>query len=77
MKCERQKQIQLLESPIPAPAAAAPTRHKKRHMAISREPSVVPSIRWCQNDRKKFLIRKFKKKKEKNVKNDKEWSKMV
>ena len=31
--------IQLLEYPIPA-APAPPARHKKRHMAISREPSV-------------------------------------
>ena len=29
-------------------------RHKKRTLTISREPSVVPQIRWCQNDRKKF-----------------------
>ena len=27
--------------PNPAPPAAATARHKKRHMAISREPSVV------------------------------------
>ena len=27
--------------PIPAAAAAAPARHKKRHMAISQEPRVV------------------------------------
>ena len=39
-----QLNIQLLESPIPTPAAApaaAPARHKKRQVAISREPSVV------------------------------------
>ena len=49
--------IQLLEYPIPAapaaPAPAAAVRHKKRHIAISREPSLVSEIRWCQNDRKK------------------------
>ena len=44
--------INLLDNPIPA--AATPARHKNRHMAISREPSVVSLIRWCQNDRKKL-----------------------
>ena len=42
--------INLLEYPIPA--AATPARHKNRHMAISREPSVVSLIRWCQNEQK-------------------------
>ena len=47
----------------------------KRHMAISREPSVVSQIRWCQSDQQ-ILNRE----KEKNVKNGQKrskWSKMV
>ena len=71
----------LLEYPILATA----TGHKKRHMAISREPDVVSYIRWCQNDQK-ILNKKEKKKVEnipkwsrmvKMVQNNPEWSKMV
>ena len=38
----------------PISAAATPARHKNRPMAISREPSVVSLVCWCQNKRKKF-----------------------
>ena len=36
--------IQLLECPIPT--TTTPARHKKRQVAISREPSMISYIRW-------------------------------
>ena len=64
--------IYFLEYPIPA-APAPPARHKKRHMAISRDQAWYHRSAGVKTTGEKFWIRKFKIKK----KRCRKWSKMV